>query len=103
MEGVALIMRRLLTLKTLPAFVRVLLQPNSLPRSEQSLFRHVARTVLRNVAFNRFTVPGFWTPFLARAETIPSLEWLLHRRIYRALMHYHFVRGIRDEGRQFGA
>jgi len=36
------------------------------------------------------------TPFLARAESSPRLERLLNRRIFRALMHYHFVRGIRD-------
>jgi len=97
-----LILFHLLTLKTLREFVLALRTPDPLPPAERSLLRHVVRTILRSIAFNRLTVPGFWNPFLARVESSPQLERLLSRRTFRALMHYHFVRGIRDGEQRFG-
>lgn len=98
-----LVLGRVLTLRTFREFVRALRGPNRFPPSERALWRHVLRTVLRNLAFNRSTVPVIWNPLLAHAETTPWLERLVNRRIYRALMHYHFERGIHEGERRFGA
>jgi glycosyltransferase involved in cell wall biosynthesis len=96
----ALILVHLLTLATFKEYVQALRTPDPLPPGERSLLRHVARTILRTLAFNRLTVPGFWSPFLARVESSPLLETMLSRRMLRALLHYHFVRGIHDGGRR---
>jgi GT2 family glycosyltransferase len=98
----ALLLVHLLTPATFMEYLRALRTPEPLPAAERSLFRHIVRTLLRGVAFNRLTVPGFWNPFLRRVESSPLLERLLNRKMLRALLHYHFVRGIHDGARRFG-
>jgi glycosyltransferase involved in cell wall biosynthesis len=91
-----LIAGRVLTLRTLPDLMRVLRRPNALPPRERSLSWHITRMVVRNVAFNRLTVPWFWNVLVDRAETSPRVAQLMNPRVYRALTHYHFLRGIRN-------
>ncbi len=92
----------LLTPDTFREYARAVRTPDPLPTAERSLLRQVARTIVRTLAFNRFTVPGLWNPVIARAESSPLFERLLSRRTFRALMHYHFVRGIHDGAQQAG-
>jgi glycosyltransferase involved in cell wall biosynthesis len=96
-----LVLGRLLSLRTLPAFVRVLRGPNTLSGRERSLTWHIVRALLRGAAFNRLTVPCLWKPLVNRAETSPRLARLMNRRLYRALMYYHFLRGVRHARKRF--
>jgi GT2 family glycosyltransferase len=98
----ALVLARLLTLDTLPEFARALRAGKRIPERDRSLARHVARTLLRNAAFNRVTVPMLWEPLRARADASRPIESLLGRGVYRGLLHYHFERGIRDAARRSG-
>jgi glycosyltransferase involved in cell wall biosynthesis len=96
------VLDHVLTWRTLADHVRVLTRPNALHGAERRLSWHLARKVLRLVAFNRLTVPWLWQPVLDRAETSPWLARLMNRRLYRLVMHYHFDRGIRDARQRFG-
>jgi glycosyltransferase involved in cell wall biosynthesis len=91
-----LILGRLLSLRTLPEVARALRRPGAGAGLEGSLAWHVTRWLVRSATFNRLTVPLFWEPAAERAETNRALALLMNRRVYRALMHYHFMRGIRD-------
>jgi glycosyltransferase involved in cell wall biosynthesis len=97
-----LVEAHLLSLRTLPEFVRLLRRPNVLPGREKSLSWHIGRAVARRAAFNRVTVPWFWKPLATRAETSPRLARLMNRRVYAALTHYYFVRGMRDAAKSLG-
>jgi len=59
------------------------------------LSRHVALSLL----FNRPAVQGIWEPLLHRAETSPFLASLVRSGMYRGVLFYHFLRGVRDGDR----
>jgi glycosyltransferase involved in cell wall biosynthesis len=96
------VLAHVLTLRTLPDYLRVLRGPNSLHGADRHLFWHVARKAVRLLAFSRLTVPWLWKPLADRAEKNPWLAKLMNRRFYRALMYYYFERGIRDAPERFG-
>jgi glycosyltransferase involved in cell wall biosynthesis len=97
------VLAHLLNARTLGDHIRVLRsQDNHLYGKERYLSWHIARELFRSVMFNRLTVPWFWQPLVARAETSPMLARLMNRRIYRSLTHYHLKQGIRDGRKRFG-
>jgi hypothetical protein len=61
------------------------------------------RHLVRLVAFNNVTVPRFWLPLFARAETSPLLARCMRRQMYHGVFFRSIFKGYRDGKRKFTA
>lgn len=61
------------------------------------------RHLVRLVAFNDITVPRFWLPFFARAETSSLLARCVRRQMYHGVFYHSILKGYRDGKRTFAA
>lgn len=82
--------QHLQTFRNLPA--------TSLPPEDRNAAWLLFRQILRWLAFNRFTVPG-WLSLMRAAETRPWLSAALSPYIYRGAVFYHFIKGAREQAR----
>jgi glycosyltransferase involved in cell wall biosynthesis len=66
---------------------------------EKNPLRMAWHYLLRNLVFNRLTVPGFWLPFLRASERSPLLEKFVRPTFFHGVMAYYFQRGAADGNR----
>lgn len=67
--------------------------------ADRSLLRMSMRYLLRSVVFNRLTVNVVWLPLFAGAERIRWLGTCMSDKMYRGVVVYYFLKGLRDGGR----
>src|SRR5262249_34999114 len=87
----------LVTLKTLPGLIRALRNPSpALLDEDRGAARYLIREVLRQVVFNRLTVPLLWLPLIRGAERSWLLAALVSLPLLRGVVSHHFLRGVAD-------
>lgn len=77
------------------------LSKSSLPPEDRNPVWLVARQIIRWIAFNRFTVPG-WTALLNSAEHNKLAASLVHPYLYRGVVSWHFIKGCREAAQRRG-
>ena len=81
---------------------RILRGSNNLVGMDRRLYWHIVRYVIKMLIFNALTAPWIWRPILDYVEKKPWSQGLVNPKIYRAFLHYYFVKGIRDGRRLYG-
>lgn len=91
----------ILNLRTFREYMSVLKGPNEFRGREKSIAWHIFRHGVRCILLNRITAPLIWSPLLRSAESVPLIERLVTRQMYRAFFYYHFLRGVHDSYRAY--
>lgn len=73
-----------------------------LPPEDRNPLKLLGRHLIRELAFNRLTVPLLWEPLIRGAERRTFLQALVRPGVYRGVLFHHFLRGCADGDRQFG-
>ncbi len=87
---------------TVGEYYRVLRGPNWFKGTERHFAWHVARELVRRVTINGLTTRWIWRPLFDLAERSPRVASLVTPKMYRAVLYFHFLRGVRDARRIYG-
>ena len=69
------------------------LSASVLPPEDRNLPLLLFKQLVRSLVFNRVSVPLFWMPVLAKAETSRFLAAVVNPYLYSGAVFYHFVKG----------